>query len=212
MCVCVCVQAKRLIFTGERIDGQAAAAIGLVDEVIGGDSTGAAGEGVDTPAFQRAMQLATTICGRAPIALKMAKQAIDRGSEVDLSTGLAFERVRIEPPARPPTRHRGRACQLIIATWASFSVHDSVLQGLDDMVPPPPRHATHRRSPHRTDWRDSQPLPRNVRLCIRVSERVSGERVARGERRPIGTRSDRPVHPPPAARMIEAAANTRSIH
>ena len=38
--------------------------------------------------------LTTTISARAPIALKMAKQAIDRGAEVDIGTGLALERVR----------------------------------------------------------------------------------------------------------------------
>jgi len=42
-------------------------------------------------AYQRALELAAEIVPQGPIALRMAKQAINQGSEVDLATGLAFE-------------------------------------------------------------------------------------------------------------------------
>jgi len=42
-------------------------------------------------AYHRALELAREIIPQGPIALRMAKQAINLGSEVDLSTGLAFE-------------------------------------------------------------------------------------------------------------------------
>jgi len=42
-------------------------------------------------AFHRAVQLAQEIANNGPVAVKMAKLAINYGSEVDLQTGLAFE-------------------------------------------------------------------------------------------------------------------------
>lgn len=76
--------AKELIFTGRVFDGKAAHEIGLVNHVVDQNKDGDA-------AFQRAMGLAEEIAANGPVAVRMAKLAINYGSEVDLATGLAFE-------------------------------------------------------------------------------------------------------------------------
>jgi len=76
--------AKELIFTGRVVDGYQAHKIGLVNHVVEQNDCGDA-------AYQRALELAAEIVPQGPIALRMAKQAINQGSEVDLATGLAFE-------------------------------------------------------------------------------------------------------------------------
>ena len=59
-------QAKRLIFTGERLGPAEAEAIGLVDEVVAGELPSDAA--ADTPAFEAALALGETI-GPPPSAL-----------------------------------------------------------------------------------------------------------------------------------------------
>jgi enoyl-CoA hydratase len=72
--------AKKLIFTGETIDAQEAYRIGLVDEVVPAD------ELMDT-----AEKMARTIVENAPIAIKVAKAAINNGMNTDLKTGAQLE-------------------------------------------------------------------------------------------------------------------------
>uniref|UniRef100_F7AHV7 Methylglutaconyl-CoA hydratase, mitochondrial-like n=2 Tax=Ciona intestinalis TaxID=7719 RepID=F7AHV7_CIOIN len=76
--------AKELIYTARVIDGNEAHRIGLVNHVVPQNENGDA-------AFSKSLELAKEIVPQGPIALRMAKQAINRGSEVDLSSGLAFE-------------------------------------------------------------------------------------------------------------------------
>lgn len=76
--------AKELIYTGRILDGNEAKDVGLVNHVSEQN------EGNDA-AYQRALELAAEIVSQGPIALKMAKLAINRGSEVDLNSGLAYE-------------------------------------------------------------------------------------------------------------------------
>jgi enoyl-CoA hydratase/carnithine racemase len=74
-------RAKDLIFTGRFIGAEEAQAIGLVDQVV------PAADVYDT-AHRWAAQF-----GSGPAyALRAAKEAVDRGLEVDLDTGLALER------------------------------------------------------------------------------------------------------------------------
>ncbi|XP_033008006.1 enoyl-CoA hydratase domain-containing protein 2, mitochondrial isoform X2 [Lacerta agilis] len=79
-------RAKELIFTGRQIDGQEAFSIGLVNHAVPQNEEGDA-------AYQRALALAEEIVPRAPIAVKMGKVAINKGSEVNISSGMAIERM-----------------------------------------------------------------------------------------------------------------------
>jgi len=76
--------AKELIFTGRVLDGNEAHKIGLVNRVVEQNKEGNA-------AYHKAVELALEIAANGPVAVRMAKQAINYGSEVDLATGLAFE-------------------------------------------------------------------------------------------------------------------------
>ena len=72
--------ACELIFTGNQISAEEAARIGLVNRVI--------------PPQQlmiEARRLAKRIAGQGPLAVKGAKLSINRASQTDLDTGLAFE-------------------------------------------------------------------------------------------------------------------------
>jgi enoyl-CoA hydratase/3-hydroxyacyl-CoA dehydrogenase len=73
-------KAKELIFTGDMISAQEAERIGLVNRVV-----------PHTWLMDECRKLAHKISSRGPIAVKLAKNAINRGLEVDLDTGLAYE-------------------------------------------------------------------------------------------------------------------------
>ena len=73
-------RAKELIFTAARIDAGRAASLGLVNEVVAADALAG-----------RARELAEAIAANGPIAVRAAKEAIDRGSALDLSEALALE-------------------------------------------------------------------------------------------------------------------------
>ena len=72
--------AKKLILCAETIDAQEALRIGLVDQVVAPE------ELMDT-----VMALAKKICTMAPIAIDVAKSAINSGFQCDLKTGLRIE-------------------------------------------------------------------------------------------------------------------------
>ncbi|GAA3595443.1 enoyl-CoA hydratase-related protein [Kineosporia mesophila] len=74
-------RAKDLIFSGRLVDAAEALAIGLVDEVVPAPEVYAA-------ARRRVKQYV----GGAGVALRAAKEAIDRGLETDLATGQEIER------------------------------------------------------------------------------------------------------------------------
>jgi enoyl-CoA hydratase/carnithine racemase len=75
-------RAKELIFTGRFVGADEALRIGLVDFVVAPDDV-----------FTEAMSLAQQLSRGAPIAMRAAKDAIDKGIETDLTTGLEIERV-----------------------------------------------------------------------------------------------------------------------
>lgn len=73
-------RAKELIFTARRLGATEALALGLVDRLT---DPGAALEG--------ALALAREMLPNGPVALRMAKLAVNRGLEMALGRGLAFE-------------------------------------------------------------------------------------------------------------------------
>ncbi|WP_432775191.1 enoyl-CoA hydratase-related protein [Brevibacillus gelatini] len=74
-------KAKELILTARRIQATEASRLGIVN--------GIAGNGEEL--HELAMGLANEILANAPLAVYQAKAAIDRGSSVDLQTGLDVE-------------------------------------------------------------------------------------------------------------------------
>ncbi|XP_022431415.1 enoyl-CoA hydratase domain-containing protein 2, mitochondrial [Monodon monoceros] len=76
--------AKELIFTGRRLSGAQAQALGLVNHAVAQNEEGNA-------AYHRARALAQEILPQAPIAVRLGKVAIDRGTEVDIASGMAIE-------------------------------------------------------------------------------------------------------------------------
>ncbi len=72
--------AKWLIFSGEMISAQEAWRIGLVDWVVPAAELTSA-----------AMELAGKLTSKAPIAIALAKQSINLGTEADLKTACAYE-------------------------------------------------------------------------------------------------------------------------
>ena len=71
-------KAKEMIFTGKMISGAEAAEIGLADYGVEQNEVGDA-------AYQRALTLAEEILPRGPVAVKMAKLAINKGIQVSLT-------------------------------------------------------------------------------------------------------------------------------
>ncbi|EFJ52284.1 hypothetical protein VOLCADRAFT_32282, partial [Volvox carteri f. nagariensis] len=76
-------RAKELIFTGRRVTAAEALDMRLAEHVVPDDQVG----GV----YNRALQLAEQMVRSAPLSLRQAKVAVNRGLEVDLHTGLAME-------------------------------------------------------------------------------------------------------------------------
>jgi enoyl-CoA hydratase/carnithine racemase len=74
-------KAKDLIFTGRFVKADEALSIGLVDKVVPADQV-----------YAEAVTWARQFSPAAAMALRAAKEAIDRGVEVDLDTGLEIER------------------------------------------------------------------------------------------------------------------------
>ncbi|NIQ94093.1 MAG: enoyl-CoA hydratase/isomerase family protein [Desulfuromonadales bacterium] len=74
-------RAKELIFTGELIEAEEAAGFRLVNRIV--------------PAAQlreRAVERLSVICSRGLVSLKMAKEVIDAGYDINLSTACLMER------------------------------------------------------------------------------------------------------------------------
>ncbi|KAM7092128.1 methylglutaconyl-CoA hydratase, mitochondrial isoform 5-T6 [Molossus nigricans] len=76
--------AKELIFSARVLDGQEAKAVGLISHVLEQNAEGDA-------AYRKALDLAREFLPQGPVAMRVAKLAINQGMEVDLITGLAIE-------------------------------------------------------------------------------------------------------------------------
>jgi enoyl-CoA hydratase/carnithine racemase len=75
-------RAKDLIFTGRHMAAAEALAIGLADKVV-----------PDAEVYQAAKDLVAQYAAGPALALRAAKQAVNKGLEVDLATGLEIERL-----------------------------------------------------------------------------------------------------------------------
>ena len=75
-------RAKEIIFSGRFVDAQEALAIGLADKVVPAADV-----------YTAAREWAASFVGAASFAVRAAKEAIDRGLEVDLESGLEIERM-----------------------------------------------------------------------------------------------------------------------
>jgi enoyl-CoA hydratase/carnithine racemase len=73
-------RAKELILTGKPFTAEEGHAWGLINRVFEPDAL-----------VPGALEVAKTIAANAPIGVRQAKKAIQRGMDVDLRTGLAFE-------------------------------------------------------------------------------------------------------------------------
>ncbi|VAI59089.1 unnamed protein product [Triticum turgidum subsp. durum] len=91
-------RAKELIFTGRRFDATEAVNMGVVNYCVPG------GE-----AYQKALELAREINQKGPLAIRMAKKAINEGVEVDLSSALAVEEECYEQVLHTQDRLEGLA-------------------------------------------------------------------------------------------------------
>ncbi|ABK62010.1 MULTISPECIES: short-chain-enoyl-CoA hydratase [Clostridium] len=72
--------AKELIYSAKNINAEEALRIGLVNKVVAPENL-----------MEEAKKLANQIAGRAPIAVRLCKQAINRGIQVDIDTAINIE-------------------------------------------------------------------------------------------------------------------------
>ncbi|NIE75886.1 2,3-dehydroadipyl-CoA hydratase [Pantoea sp. Ap-967] len=73
--------AMQMVLTGEAISARHAQQAGLVSEIT-----------VPELAVERALQLAASIAAKAPLAVRLAKEALLKAGDTDLASGLRFER------------------------------------------------------------------------------------------------------------------------
>jgi len=77
-------KAKELIYTSKVVDGVEAEKIGLVNMAVPQNEQKDA-------AYKKALELANQIVANGPIAIQMAKRAIDKGIQVDIDSALQYE-------------------------------------------------------------------------------------------------------------------------
>lgn len=73
-------KAKQLVFTGALLDARLARDVGLVDEVCAPDTL-----------MTRAWELAGSIAEKSPLAIRVAKQVLEKGFAAELDAGLELE-------------------------------------------------------------------------------------------------------------------------
>lgn len=73
-------KAKELIFTSRRLNSVDAEKVGLVDYAV-----------PEGDAMKRALEIAEEILPNGPVGVRMAKESISKGSQVDIATGMAIE-------------------------------------------------------------------------------------------------------------------------
>ena len=74
-------KAKELVFTGKMIDAKTAEQLGLVNMVFSADEF-----------REKVREFAKELTTKAPVALKVAKELIDKGADISLDAAIALER------------------------------------------------------------------------------------------------------------------------
>ncbi|MFZ5867595.1 MAG: enoyl-CoA hydratase/isomerase family protein [Thermodesulfobacteriota bacterium] len=75
-------KAKEMILTGDLLNAREALSVGLVNKVV-----------PDSELMSSAREMARKILAKGPLAVKLAKAAINSGANADLQTGLVIERL-----------------------------------------------------------------------------------------------------------------------
>lgn len=91
-------KAKDIIFSGRFVDAEEALRIGLVDRVV-----------APAAVYTEALAMAARYVGGPAYALRAAKEAVDRGLECDLDTGLEVERLQFTGLFATEDRRTGMA-------------------------------------------------------------------------------------------------------
>ncbi|KAJ1954997.1 hypothetical protein DL89DRAFT_223713 [Linderina pennispora] len=87
-------QTKALVFTARRLGPFPAMAMGIVNDMVEHPECMDEGKPADQEAaYERALEWAREILPNGPVAVRMAKRAIDHASTVDPSTGLDVEQL-----------------------------------------------------------------------------------------------------------------------
>lgn len=73
--------ATQMVLTGEPISARRALEAGLISEITQPELT-----------LERAMDIATRIASKAPLAVRLARESLHKAMDTDLATGLRFER------------------------------------------------------------------------------------------------------------------------
>ena len=89
-------KAKDIIFTGRFVKAEEALRIGLVDRVVPANKV-----------LEESVAYAAQFSRAAALAIRAAKESIDRGCEVDLDTGLEIERLQFAGVFATEDRTRG---------------------------------------------------------------------------------------------------------
>ncbi|KXN71107.1 enoylCoA hydratase/isomerase family putative [Conidiobolus coronatus NRRL 28638] len=90
--------AKELIFTARVLTNEQAREIGLVNHAV-----------KESSSYDKAINLAREILPKGPLAIRMAKIAIDRGIQVDKESGLEIEQLCYAPILKTKDRLEGLA-------------------------------------------------------------------------------------------------------
>lgn len=90
--------AMKMVLSGEFLSAEDALAAGLVAEVTDDEQT-----------LERTLALASTIAGKSPLALRLAKEAMLKSYELGLEAGLNLERKSFSLLAASEDRHEGIA-------------------------------------------------------------------------------------------------------
>jgi enoyl-CoA hydratase len=88
--------AMQMVLSGQPISAERALQAGLVSEITEPEFT-----------LERTLEVARLIAGKAPLALRLAKEALLRAADTDLSTGLRFERHAFTVLAATADRQEG---------------------------------------------------------------------------------------------------------